>query len=234
VEGLRVKSRRRRAEAQVEWDDVAARPLVVTPRVLAEVRGLHDRAASLAREAGNMRGRQARRERRDACEAERDLLRVLGFGNYEQFEAAVCEPSVETVADLAVETVADLAVETVADLAVELAVETAADLAQAVCELRLLCELLREERTEFASLSERGRVEAERIVAEARLDAQRAREEAAADARDMLARAQAEAAALIRNANSTVEGLRRLALERGSDDSEPAQPRAIEAPRSSN
>jgi hypothetical protein len=295
---------------KLEPAEVVSRPLVLTPRVLAEVRGLHNRTAGLARGAGNLRGRQARRERRDAREAESDLLRVLGFGSYEQFVAAIGEPPRETTERSVVQAdgagasldaqpgeparlrvsgngargtarsdaglgrngemndeevtpgiVEDLhsrvaaAEEELAETRFELmkvrdelrgrrdshaspavdgaglAVQTAAGLVEAVRELRSLCELLREERTELVSLGERGRVEAERIVAEARLDAQREREEAAVEARLIFVRAQAEAAALTRNANSTVEGLRRLALETGSDDSDDAQPGSSDAPR---
>ena len=75
----------------MEPTEVVARPLALTPRLLAEVRGLHDRTERLARDGGKGRGRQARRERRDAREAENDLLRVLGFASYAQFAAAVGE-----------------------------------------------------------------------------------------------------------------------------------------------
>ena len=275
---------------ELEPAEVVSRPSLLTPRVLAEVRGLHNRTASLARDAGNMRGRRARRERRDALEAENDLLRVLGFGSYEQFVAAIGEPPRAATEPSVVEPdgagrlrvsgngalgparsdaglgrngetnaeevtpgiVEDLhsrvaaAEEELAEARFELvkvrdelrerrdshalpevdgdglSVQAAADLVQAVRELRSLCELLRDERAELASLGERCRVEAERILAEARLDAQREREEAAVEARAMFARARAEAAALTRNANSTVEGLRRLALEAGADDSDDA------------
>jgi hypothetical protein len=71
--------------------DVTARtPL--GPRLIAEVRDLHDRNVALSREAGGPRGRRGRRQRREARDAENDMLRVLGFPSYEAFLTHVDGP----------------------------------------------------------------------------------------------------------------------------------------------
>jgi hypothetical protein len=64
----------------------------LAPRLVAEVRDLHDRNVSLSRDAGGPRGRRGRRERREARDAENDLLRALGFPSYEAFVAYVDPP----------------------------------------------------------------------------------------------------------------------------------------------
>jgi cell division septum initiation protein DivIVA len=65
--------------------DAASRSLELSPKIVDEVRELHERTVRLGREANGPRGRRGRRERRDAREAEADLLRVLGFANYTDF-----------------------------------------------------------------------------------------------------------------------------------------------------
>ena len=69
--------------------DAFSRPEPLAPKIVNEVRELHERCASLDRDGTGMRGRRARRERREAREAETDLLRVLGFANYSEFVAVV-------------------------------------------------------------------------------------------------------------------------------------------------
>jgi hypothetical protein len=61
--------------------DAARRGIALTPKVVAEVEELQGRIVEL--ESG--KGRRARQELRTAREAERDLLRVLGFDSYGQF-----------------------------------------------------------------------------------------------------------------------------------------------------
>ena len=72
--------------------DPSPRSSGLSPKIIDEVRELHDRTVSLGRDVSGARGRRARRERREAREAETDLLRVLGFANYDEFAAAVAEP----------------------------------------------------------------------------------------------------------------------------------------------
>jgi hypothetical protein len=69
-----------------------ARTTPIAPKLVAEVRDLHDRNVTLSRDAGGPRGRRGRRERREARDAENDLLRVLGFPSYEAFVAFVDPP----------------------------------------------------------------------------------------------------------------------------------------------
>jgi hypothetical protein len=76
--------------------DPAARATPLGPRLIAEVRDLHDRNVALSREAGGPRGRRGRRQRKDARDAENDMLRVLGFPTYEAFLTFV-DPSPEPV-----------------------------------------------------------------------------------------------------------------------------------------
>jgi hypothetical protein len=66
----------------------ALRATPLSPKIIRQVRELHDRTVSLSREVSGARGRSARRDRREARQAETDLLRILGFDNYEQFSAA--------------------------------------------------------------------------------------------------------------------------------------------------
>ncbi|HUI47357.1 MAG TPA: hypothetical protein VL119_01595 [Acidimicrobiia bacterium] len=94
----------------------------------------------------------------------------------------------------------------------------AAALVEAAAELRSLCELLRQERAELATLGSQARAQAAEVLETARSDAQAVRDAAAAEARAALDRASADAVALTRNALSTVDGLRRLAAEDGSDE----------------
>jgi hypothetical protein len=291
--------------------ETVARTTPLAPKLIAEVRDLHDRNVALTREAGGPRGRRGRRERREARDAENDLLRALGFASYEAFLAYVDgppkpAPGVLTPAPAIVSLVDEPATagpataldaeETeaallrvlrgerrtaepapvdddgsifdervhgltssggLADLHARIAyfeeelAETrfelgrvrdrlrkapdadepepaspitggAEALVQAAAELRSLCDLLRTERAEVASLGANARAEAEQILASARLDAQRLRDEAATAARAVLDQASADAVALTRNAISTVDGLRRLAEEEhGGADGEP-------------
>jgi hypothetical protein len=66
--------------------DAVSRPSPLAPKIIGEVRELHERTLQVTREA---RGRRGRRERREAKEAEADLLRALGFASYEAFVAVV-------------------------------------------------------------------------------------------------------------------------------------------------
>src|SRR5262245_22881603 len=72
--------------------DATARTTPLAPRLVDEVRDLHDRNVALSRDAGGPRGRRGRRERREARDAENDLLRVLGFPSYDAFLAYVDPP----------------------------------------------------------------------------------------------------------------------------------------------
>jgi hypothetical protein len=283
--------------------DTAARATPLGPRLIAEVRDLHDRNVALSREAGGPRGRGGRRQRKEARDAENDMLRVLGFPTYEAFLtfvdgppepvpaaapggaptlSLVEEPATRSssAADLDAEAteaallrvlngerrgpgpvpvddepsvgddevrrlptpggLADLHAriayfeEELAETRFELGrmrdrlrdapdppesepanpIPAAAEaLVQAAAELRSLCELLRTERAEVAAFGANARAQAEQILEAARLDAQLVRDEAATSARAVLDQASADALALTRNAISTVEGLRRIAVE---------------------
>jgi hypothetical protein len=293
--------------------DATARTTPLAPKLVAEVRDLHERNVALSRDAGGPRGRRGRRERREARDAENDLLRVLGFPSYEAFlicvdgpppaalESATGSPSagvtlslVDELPERAAGSAALDAEETEAALLRVLhgerarpervvVVDTGADdeisllpapggladlhariayfeeelaetrfelgrvrdrmrntrdpeepdvdgtipagaeaLVQAAAELRALCELLRTERAELASLGANARAEAEQILDAARHDAQQLRDEAATAARAVLDQASADAVALTRNAISTVDGLRRLADEQRRRTDDPA------------
>jgi len=287
--------------------EATARVTPLAPRVVAEVRDVHDRNVALSREAGGPRGRRGRRERRDARDAENDLLRALGFPSYEAFltfvEGPPKEASAPAAAGVTLSLVDDLperaaaldAEETEAallrvlhsersrpdrasvvtdsgadaDVSVRPAPGDLADLhariayfeeelaetrfelgrvrdrlrsapdpeepdqggvmpvaaeafVQAIAELRSLCELLRTERAELASLGANARAEAAQILDAARQEAQQLRNEAATAARAVLDQASADAVALTRNAISTVDGLRRLAEEERGRTDEPA------------
>jgi hypothetical protein len=71
---------------------MTARTTPLAPKLVSEVRDLHDRNVALSRDAGGPRGRRGRRERREARDAENDLLRVLGFPSYEAFVLYVDGP----------------------------------------------------------------------------------------------------------------------------------------------
>jgi len=75
--------------------DPTPRAVVLSPKIVGEVRELHQRCAELTRSPRAKRGRRGRRERRDASDAENDLLRVLGFESYAAFEGAVRGDSAE-------------------------------------------------------------------------------------------------------------------------------------------
>jgi hypothetical protein len=70
--------------------DPGSRPAPLAPKIVSEVHELHQRNVELARDGGGLRLRN-RRERREAKEAESDLLRVLGFDSYEAFQTRVVE-----------------------------------------------------------------------------------------------------------------------------------------------
>jgi len=84
-----------------------SRPRVVLPRIAAEVRELHSRVVGLEQETGRFRGRRFRRDLRDARHAEADLLRVLGYTNYDDFATASGGATGETTTDPAEPTVVD-------------------------------------------------------------------------------------------------------------------------------
>ena len=71
--------------------EAESRALELSPKIVDEVRELHDRTVRLSREANGPRGRRGRRQRREAREAEADLLRVLGFASYGEFISHVGE-----------------------------------------------------------------------------------------------------------------------------------------------
>ena len=73
--------------------DAVSRSSGLSPKIVDEVRELHERAVRLGRDVSGARGRRARRERREAREAETDLLRVLGFANYNEFVVAIDGPA---------------------------------------------------------------------------------------------------------------------------------------------
>jgi len=73
-------------EVRIDPPDVGSRSEPLSPKIIAEMRELHDRSVGLSRLSRVHRFR-TRRERRAAREAEGDFLRALGFDAYEQFVA---------------------------------------------------------------------------------------------------------------------------------------------------
>jgi hypothetical protein len=61
----------------------------LSPRIVAEVRELHENVVALSQQAGGFPSRPGRRELKDARQSENDLLRVLGFDSYDEFERVV-------------------------------------------------------------------------------------------------------------------------------------------------
>ena len=63
---------------------------LIAPRIVSQVQELHENVVVLAQQmGGGFSSRQARRDLREARQSESDLLRVLGFETYEEFERAV-------------------------------------------------------------------------------------------------------------------------------------------------
>jgi hypothetical protein len=166
----------------------------VAPRIGDEVRRLHEESLRLA----EVRGRRARRELRAVREAEKDLLRSLGFVDFDAFSKATAglesRPLEPTTAG--------------SQRSVEQLREA---LQHATNEVRDIGDALRRECATLASFSELARVEAERVIDEAHRDARQLREEAAVEAREIVDRARTEAVALTRDALVTIDGLRSVA-----------------------
>jgi uncharacterized protein YhaN len=83
----------------------------MAPKVIEEMNNLHARSQELAGNVPILGGRRARRELRDARQAERDLLRVLGFDSYEEFASTAPEtPPLPTVEATSPRSAADVVV----------------------------------------------------------------------------------------------------------------------------
>jgi hypothetical protein len=67
----------------------------LAPRIVAQVRELHENVVVLSQQAGGFASRQGRRELKEARQSESDLLRVLGFDSYDEFERAVSTVGVD-------------------------------------------------------------------------------------------------------------------------------------------
>jgi len=67
----------------------------LTSKIIDEVRDLHVKSADRSQRSGIVKRRRARRAAREARAAESDLLRVLGFKSYEQFEKSVASMPVK-------------------------------------------------------------------------------------------------------------------------------------------
>jgi hypothetical protein len=76
-------------------EDLPAR-VRLAPKVIAEMNDLHARSQELASDVRRLGGRRARRELRDARQAESDLLRVLGFDGYDDFVSTTQTMTPET------------------------------------------------------------------------------------------------------------------------------------------
>jgi hypothetical protein len=76
--------------------DIASRPLLRESTII-EMHRVHAQAEELAHEVHLTSGRSARRRLREARDAERDLLRVLGFVSYEEFVSVVGTAEAEDV-----------------------------------------------------------------------------------------------------------------------------------------
>jgi len=80
----------------------------VSPRILAQVKEVHRRAAGLDARGVGIFERRLRRERRNARQAEEDLLRGLGYASYEDFmrstvlEAAPRQTEAADIAEIAI------------------------------------------------------------------------------------------------------------------------------------
>jgi hypothetical protein len=63
----------------------------ISPKIVGELRELHAHAEEIANAVGPLSNRRARRELREARHAESDLLRVLGFDSFDEFDAATTD-----------------------------------------------------------------------------------------------------------------------------------------------
>jgi predicted nucleic acid-binding Zn-ribbon protein len=64
------------------------------PRIVEQVRELHATVVELSQQVGGFASRQGRRELKEARQSESDMLRVLGFESYEEFQRVVGEVGV--------------------------------------------------------------------------------------------------------------------------------------------
>jgi thiamine pyrophosphate-dependent acetolactate synthase large subunit-like protein len=171
----------------------------LSPSIIAEVHALH----AAATEHGH--GRKARHQAREALLAEGDLLRILGFANYDEFvvfvdtanqeEAPEPAPEAEVVEPETDEHERDTSVE--ADAALD-------------PDMRAVLSEIRTELADLRAALEAERTDIEQIRKAAEEDARLIREQAANDAAALIAEARAEAIAITSDARVTVEGLRRL------------------------
>src|SRR5690349_880558 len=65
--------------------DTSANHAGMSPRIVAQVNQVHRRVAALEGRGVGIFERRLRRERRNARQAEADLLRGLGFASYDDF-----------------------------------------------------------------------------------------------------------------------------------------------------
>ena len=216
----------------------------LSPKIVAEVRALHAAATELAQHGNAFIGRRSRRDARDARHAEADLLRILGFDDYDEFAQATSETDVPHAVERLGHRADSAPLRIVAERNHEASQAAAAlewpatNRDARIDELRLRVEECEEELAEARfevrrqrdvvrelQALQRERAEMIAIVQSARDEARRIREDAAAEASRILDQARAEAVALTRDALVTVDGLRRLAeLEDSSVSRTPERP----------
>jgi len=206
----------------------------IAPKVIEEMNNLHARSQELAGNVPMLGGRRARRELRDARQAEHDLLRVLGFDCYEEFAStALAIPPPPTVEATSPQSAAEVVVVSSHDD--ELWSRLAAceeELAQARHAISLLRDDLREARLRdpadgladaraavFQTCAELSRaceelVHEREVLAEIRAvaeaEAKTTIAAAAEAARRIVEDAQQRAVNAVRDAAVTLEGVRRL------------------------
>jgi hypothetical protein len=71
--------------------DGNARSGPLAPKIVAQVRELHETVVALSGNTSGFGSRQARRELKEARQSESDLLRVLGFQSYDEFVRVLAE-----------------------------------------------------------------------------------------------------------------------------------------------
>jgi hypothetical protein len=230
----------------------------LSPKIVREVRELHARVTELEGDAMPLANRRARRERRDAHHAEADLLRVLGFDTYDEFEAATADiPTPEPEADLEAETPPrDDSMRNELDALRSRVGVVEEELAEARFTIKRLRDrsandaepedfidvltaaraALAEATTEYRLLSEvlrRERSEVALARADAQSDAAHIIGEAEAVARQIIAAARDDAVHTLREAAVTLEGIRRIA-EHTDAETPVAGPIRADAPNSAS
>jgi hypothetical protein len=188
----------------------AATRAQISPRIVAQVNELHGRAVGLDARGLSIFKRRLRRERRDARQAEADLLRGLGFARYDdfvRFALTVSTPPAE------VHAVAEITMLHTRIAALE------EELAEAKFAIKSMCDVVEGSRSRRRASSTDEEIDQLRdalhdAAREVTLFAEVVRRERAefGHARDVVI-------AMTRDARVTVEGLRRIAeLEGPSAD----------------